>query len=206
MPDRKQTPTIVDAVNFHLQLKPYRKITLRNGVEVISIDAGAEEVMMIDWVFFAGNWYEEQNLIAAAANFLLRNGTSEKTAFQLNEHFEYYGSYLNRACFNETASVTLHSLTRHIGELLPVVREMFTDSQMPEEELAIFKQNSKQRLQVNLKKSDFIAGRLIDACLYGEQHPYGKYTTAVDYDALTTEQLKQHFLMKATIKNQKEFL
>ena len=193
MPDRKQTPTIVDAVNFQLQLKPYRKITLRNGVEVISIDAGAEEVMMIDWVFFAGNWYEEQNLIAAAANFLLRNGTSEKTAFQLNEHFEYYGSYLNRACFNETASVTLHSLTRHIGELLPVVREMFTDSQMPEEELAIFKQNSKQRLQVNLKKSDFIAGRLIDACLYGEQHPYGKYTHMEDFDAINRDDINSFY-------------
>ena len=187
MPDRKHSPTIVDAVNFNLQLKPYRKITLNNGVEVIAIDAGAEEVMMIEWVFFAGNWFEKQNLIAATANFLLRNGTSQKTAYQINEHFDYYGSYLNRACFNETASVTLHSLTRHIGELLPLVREMFTDSQIPEEELAIFKQNSKQRLKVSLKKSDFIAGRLIDSCLYGEEHPYGRYTNMEDFDAINRD-------------------
>jgi predicted Zn-dependent peptidase len=93
--------------------------------------AGAEEVMSVEWVFFAGNCYEEQNLVAATTNFLLRNGTTKKSAFEINEHFEYYGSYLNRSCFNETASITLHSLSKHIGELLPVVRELITDSVMP---------------------------------------------------------------------------
>lgn len=189
MLDRKQSPLIVDAVNFHLQLKPYRKITLRNGADVYIIEAGAEEVMMIEWVFFAGNWFDEQKLIASATNFLLKNGTSQKTAFQINEHFEYYGSYLNRSCFNETATITLHSLTKHIGELLPVVRELITDSQMPEEELAVYCQNMKQRLKVSLKKSDFIAGRLIDACLYGEGHPYGRYTNMEDFDALKQEDI-----------------
>ena len=38
-----------------------------------------------------------------------------------------------------------------------------------------------------------MANRLIDAYLYGEQHPYGKYIKAADYDALTSDQLKQHF-------------
>jgi hypothetical protein len=44
-----------------------------------------------------GNWFENKNLVAASTNFLLKNGTSKKNAFQLNEHFEYYGSYLNRS-------------------------------------------------------------------------------------------------------------
>ncbi len=189
MPDRKQAPEIVDAVNFHLTLKPYQKIVLKNKVEVYAVDAGAEEVMSVEWVFYAGNCFEEQNLVAATTNFLLRNGTSSKTAFQINEHFEYYGSYLNRACFNETSTITLHCLTKHIGELLPVVRELITDSTMPQEELDIFKQNSKQRLKVSLKKSDFVAGRLIDVSLYGKDHPYGKFSTAEAYDAVQRDQL-----------------
>ncbi len=187
--ERKKAPAIVDAVNFHLQLKPCQRFTLKNGVEVYAIDAGAEDVMMVEWIFFAGNWLEEKNLIAATTNFLLRNGTSNKTAFQINEHFEYFGSYLNRSCFNETASVSLHCLTKHIKELLPVVRELFTDSIMSEEELSIYQQNMKQRLKVNLQKSDFVAGQLIDSYLYGKQHPYGKYTTEEDFDALKRESL-----------------
>jgi zinc protease len=188
-PDRKVAPEIVDAVNFKLQLKPYKKFTLKNGVDVYTIDAGAEDVMAIEWVFSAGNWYEDQNLVAATANFMLKNGTSNKSAFQVNEHFEYYGSYLNRACYNETATVSLHCLTKHVGELLPAIRELLTDSTMPEEELAVYKQNMKQRLKVSLKKSDFIAGRLIDVYLYGEQHPYGKYSKEEDFDKLNKQQL-----------------
>jgi zinc protease len=191
--DRTVAPAIVDAVNFKLQLKPYQKYTLKNAVDVYAIDAGAEEVLSVEWVFYAGNWFEDQNLVAATANFLLKNGTSKKSAFQVNEHFEYYGSYLNRACYNETATVSLHCLNKHIGELLPVVRELLTDSIMPEQELSIYQQNMKQRLKVNLKKSDFIAGRLIDSYLYGEQHPYGKYTKAEDFDKLNRQQLLDYY-------------
>jgi len=189
MLNRSIAPPITDAVNFRLELKPYEKFTLDNGVPVYAINAGAEEVMSVEIVFFAGNSFEEKNVVAAATNFLLKNGTSKKKAFQINEHFEYYGSFLNRACYNETSTLTLHCLNKHIGELLPVVEELITDSIFPEEELAIFKQNQKQRLSVSLKKSEFVASRLIDSYIYGEKHPYGKYTSHAEYDALNREEL-----------------
>ena len=192
-PDRSKSPAIVDAVDYHLSLKPYEKFTLDNGADVYAVNAGAEEVLLVEWVYFAGNCQEEQNLVAATTNFLLRNGTSTKNAFAINEHFEYFGAYLNRSCFNETAVMTLHCLSKHIGELLPVVRELLTDSTMPQDELEIYKQNMKQRLKVNLKKSDFVASRLIDASLYGEQHPYGKYSSAEDFDALQREKLMSFY-------------
>ena len=187
--DRTVAPKIVDAVDFDLRLKPYQKYILENGVEVYAIDAGAEEVMMVEWVYYAGDWYEDKNLAAAATSFMLKNGTSSKTAFQINEHFEYYGAYLNRAAYNETSTITLHTLTKHIEQLLPVVREMLTDSIFPEEELATYKKIMQQRLAVNLLKCDFVAHRFIDAYLYGEQHPYGRFSRSADYEALTREQL-----------------
>jgi zinc protease len=192
-PDRKKAPRIKDAVEFDLTLKPYTKYVLDNGVEVYTIDAGAEEVMQVEWVFNAGNWLEDHNLIAASTNFLIKNGTTNKTAFQINEHFEYYGSYLNRNCYNETATITLHCLTRHLDNLLPTVRELLTDSIFPEEEIRIYKQNMKQRLNVNLKKCDFVASRLIDAYLYGEEHPYGKYTRFEDFDSVSREAVQDFY-------------
>lgn len=187
--NRKQPPPIKDAVEFSLKLKPYEKYTLRNGVDVYAINAGAEEVLMLECVYYAGNWYEDQNLVAASTNFMLKNGTRSKTAFQINEHFEYYGSHLNRSCYNETATLTLHSLSRHLPELLPVIRELLTESIFPQEELDVYRQNMKQRLNVNLKKSDFVASRLIDTYLFGEHHPYGRYSRFEDFDALTREQV-----------------
>jgi zinc protease len=191
--DRTIAPKIIDAVDLKLGLKPYQKYILKNGVEVYAVDAGAEEVMMVEWVYYAGDWYEEKKLVAAATNFMLKNGTSAKTAFQINEHFEYYGSYLNRAAYNETSTITLHTLTKHINELLPVVREILTDSIFPEEELTVYKKIMQQRLSVNLLKCDFVAQRLIDAYLYGEQHPYGRFTRFEDLEALNREQLVEFY-------------
>jgi zinc protease len=193
MVNRKVAPPIIDATEFHLELPPYRKEVLKNGVEVYAIDLGNEDAMMVSWIFNAGNWYEEKNLVAAAANALLKNGTSRLRAFDINEHFEYYGAHLGRASHHETSDITLHCLSKHVGELLPVVAELIMDSVYPQEELDIYKKNGQQRLQVSLKKSEFVAGRLIDAYLYGKDHPYGKYSSLEDYQALEREELLRYY-------------
>ena len=129
--DRKKAPPIVDAVDFELQLPTVESFTLSNGVPVYAFNGGAEEVMSVEWVYWAGNSYESANLEAATANFLLRNGTSGRTAFQINEFFEYHGAFLQRSCYNETATISLHGLSKHLDVLLPVVRELIADSVMP---------------------------------------------------------------------------
>lgn len=187
--DRTKAPVIQDAVDFDVKLKPYEGFKLDNATPVYTINAGAEEVVMLELVFYAGNWYEDKNIVAATTNHLLKNGTKNKTAFAINEFFEFYGAFLSRSCFNETATITLHCLNKHLATLLPVVTELITDAIFPESELAIYKQNQKQRLSVNLKKCDFVANRLIDEYIYGFDHPYGKYTSANDFDQLTQKDL-----------------
>lgn len=189
MLDRTVAPPIVDAVDFNLQLQPYQKYTLKNGIEVYAVNAGTEEVLQIEWVFDAGNWQEEKNLQAAVTNYLLKNGTATKTAYELNEHFDYYGAYLNRHCYAETAVISLHTLTKHIHELLPAVADIISNSSFLQKEIDIAVQNMKQKLDVNLKKSSFVAGRLIDVYLFGENHPYGRFSRHEDFDKLTREDL-----------------
>ncbi|CAN5709070.1 pitrilysin family protein [soil metagenome] len=193
MPERTKQPVILDAVQLDLKLKPCTQFTLDNGVPVYAVDAGEQDVLMVEWVFYAGNSYEDKNIVAATANYMLKNGTTNKSAFAINDHFEYYGAYLNRSCYNETATVTLHCLNKHVNKLLPVVTELFTESIFPEQELAIYKKNQKQKLEVNLKKCDFVGGRTIDELLYGINHPYGKYSSAEEYDALNRDELFQFY-------------
>jgi predicted Zn-dependent peptidase len=189
MLDRTKAPVIQDAVDFDVKLKPYEGFQLDNGTPVYTVNAGAEEVVMLEMVFFAGNWYEDKNIVAATTNHLLKNGTKSKNAFEINEFFEFYGAFLSRSCFNETATITLHCLNKHLSILLPVVTELISDAIFPESELAIYKQNQKQRLEVNLKKCDFVANRLIDEYIYGFDHPYGKYTSAKDFELLERNDL-----------------
>ena len=192
MLNRNIAPKIIDATEFNLHLKPYNHFTLDNGIPVYALHAPEQEVAFVEWVFFAGNAYEQQNMVASSVNYLIKNGTRNKNAFVINESFEFFGAYLNRNCYNETATVKLHSLSRHLPQLFPLVSELFTESVFPEEELSIYKQNQKQSLEVNLKKCDFVANRLIDEYLFGFSHPYGRYASAKDYDNLERSQL-MHF-------------
>ena len=163
MPDRSQAPHIKDAIEYAITLKKPEIFTLDNGVKVYNVNAGTEDVVQIEWIFKAGNWFEESNNLASATNFLIKNGTLKKSAYEINEYVDFYGAYL------------------------------FLDAVFPEEELHIFRQNMKQKLEVNLKKCDFVAGRKIDEFLFGARHPYGVYSEMSDYDALDVASLRQYY-------------
>ena len=193
MLDRKTAPHITDATDFQLTLKPYEHFTLDNGVPVYAINAGAQDVLQIEMVFYAGNFFEKNKGVAPSTNFLLKNGTESRTALELNEAFEYYGASCSRACYSETAVLSLHTLSKHADKLLPVMKDMITEATFLKKELDIFVQNTKQRLAVNLLKCEFVAGRMIDKVLYGENHPYGTFTDAADLEKITVDQLKEFY-------------
>ena len=75
MPDRTIAPPIKDPIEFSIALKPYTFFSLSNGAPVYYINDGAEEVAAIDFVFNAGNSYENKNGVATTTNYLIKNGT-----------------------------------------------------------------------------------------------------------------------------------
>lgn len=206
MLDRKIAPKIIDPIDFNLTLKPYQKWSLANNTPVYAVDAGAEEVVSVELLFEAGAGLETKPQVAAAVNQLLKNGTKTKSAFEIAEAFDFYGAYLNVGSSSEYASISLSCLTKHLPVLLPMVTELLTESVFPEEELSIYIQNSLQRLEMNLRKGDFVAGRLIDAYVYGDKHPYGKYTHKEDLSALNSDDLRAYYTRHYSKGNCKIFV
>ncbi len=189
MIDRSIAPKIHDPIEFDFKLPPINQQQLSNGIPLYWLSGGVQEVAEIDWVFPGGMWYEQKPAVSNAVAALLKNGTSKHTAQQINEALEFYGAALKVNTGNDNCTVTLYTLTKHLPHLLPMVHEILTDAVFPEEELALFKQNSIQRLMVNLRQPDFVANQRIDALLFGEFHPYGRFTKKEKIEALTREDL-----------------
>ncbi|PWV53917.1 pitrilysin family protein [Chitinophaga sp. S165] len=206
MINRKIAPEIKDATAFDITLKPYEKVTLDNGIPVYIIKSDEQDTLQLELVFPGGSWYETENLVASATNFLMKNGSSKHSALEINENIDYYGAYLNRSSHHEYATYTLHCLTKHFEALVPVLQEVIQDPSFPEEELAIFRQNMKQRLAVNLQKCDFVANRHIDKYLFGEFHPYGRVSSMDAYDALQAPILQAFYKQHYTYNNCKIFV
>ncbi|HEU4551208.1 MAG TPA: pitrilysin family protein [Chitinophaga sp.] len=204
--NRKIAPAIKDAVEFDITLKPYEKFTLDNGIPVYVIKNDEQDTLQLELVFPAGSWYEQESQVAAATNFLMKNGSSRHNALEINESIEYFGAYLNRNSYHENATYTLHCLTRHTADLLPLLQEVIQDPAFNSDELAIYQQNMKQRLAVNLQKCDFVANRYIDRYLFGEFHPYGRVSSMMAYDALETGTLRAFYQRHYSYNNCKIFV
>ncbi|MEO6684066.1 MAG: pitrilysin family protein [Ginsengibacter sp.] len=193
IPDRTKPPLIKDAVNFDIHLPPYQLYKLNNGVPVYYINDGTEDVAVVEFVFKAGNNFENKPFVSVATNALLKNGTPTKTAFQITKIFEYYGAHISCRAHHDTATITLHCLSKYLRIILPLIREIITEANFPQYELDIFQQNQIQRIAVNLKKCDFVAGRIFDEILYGAQHPYGRVYGKEDITNLNRDDLNQFF-------------
>lgn len=204
--DRKSAPAIHDAVEFDYILPAINKETLDNGLPLYWLDAGVEDVAQVDWVFPAGLWYEQAASIAQATAGLLKSGTSKHSAEQIHEALEFYGAQLKVYAGNDLATVTLYTLTKHLPNLLPIVYELMTDATFPEEEVEIHKRNAIQKLLVNLRQCEFVANQQIDALLYGEEHPYGRYSRKEKMEAISREGLLSFYKKHYNLANAKIFM
>ena len=204
--DRKIAPAIHDAIEFEYKLPPIHHQALDNGLPLYWLDAGVQDVVQIDWVFPAGIWYEQKPSVAHATAGLLKNGTSKHNAEQIHEALEFYGAQLKVGAGNDYATITLYTLTKHLPELLPMVHEIITDATFPEHEVEIHKRNAIQRLLVNLRQCEFVANQRIDALLFGEKHPYGRYSKQENIEAIVQSDLVAFYNKHYKLANAKMFM
>lgn len=204
--DRKTPPVIHDAVEFDYKLPPLNTTTLDNGLPLYWVDAGVQDVVQIDWVFPAGLWFEQKEAVAHATAGLLKNGTSKHTSEQISEALEFYGAQLKASAGNDYSTVTLYSLTKHLPALLPMVLEILTEATFPQQEVEIYKSNVIQRLLVNLRQCEFVANQRIDALLFGEHHPYGRFTRQSTVEAITREDLLAYYKGHYSLANVRMFM
>ena len=204
--DRTVAPAMHDAVEFDYKLPGINKETLDNGLPLYWLNAGVQDVVQIDWIFPAGLWYEQKPSVAHAVAGLLKSGTSKYTSAQIHEALEFYGAQLKVAAGNDYATVTLYTLNKHLPSLLPMVYELLTDSTLPEHEIAIHKRNAIDKLLVNLRQCEFVANQQIEALLFGEEHPYGRYTRKEKIEALTREDLLTFYKSNYNVANVRMFM
>lgn len=204
--DRKTPPAIHDAIEFDYILPPITEQELSNGLPLYWLNAGVQDVVEIDWVFPAGLWHEQKPAVSYATAALLKNGTSKRSAHEINEALEFYGASLRVNPGNDFSVVTLHALTKHLPALLPIIYEILTDAVFPEKEVAIYKQNAVQKLLVNLRECDFVANQRIDAALFGEAHPYGRFSKKEKIEALEREDLINFYKGSYTLAHAKIFM
>jgi len=204
MVNRKIAPEIKEISN--LVLPDPAVFKLDNGIPVYQVNMGTQDVMKLELVFKAGRPFESKKLVGRATARMLKEGTNTYNSAQIAEIFDFYGSSLNTPINLDTATINCYCLSKHFDKLIPVIADVLTNPVFPQEELAAYIKNSKQKLQVDLSKNDVIAYRKITEFIFGKEHIYGYNSVHETYDALRREDLIKHFQEAYVTKNCQIFI
>ncbi|GLR16598.1 M16 family metallopeptidase [Portibacter lacus] len=188
---RKNGPPIkmIDRV----ELPDFEKITLDNGLSLYSISQGTQDIIKIELVFEAGRPFELKKVVSRACNSQIKEGSLLMNSKQIVDKVDYYGATLRTSENLDSCSVSLFCLGKHFETLIPILHEVVTKPAFPEEELRKYIKTNSERLKIELVKNDVIAYRSITESIFSKDHPYGYNSEITDYEALTREDLVQHY-------------
>jgi predicted Zn-dependent peptidase len=174
---------------IHLGFPVCTKISGKTGVNIYHLFAPVDEVLRVEFVFDAGIAKQTQKLIATGVNRLLTEGTQTKTAEQIADSLDFYGSYLQTRCTVDDAQLTLYCLKKHLLKCLEIVLDVIKNAQFPDNEIDIYKKNNKQRLKVQQQKTSYLCRRAFYETLFGETSPISSYSLPIDYEKFSRETL-----------------
>lgn len=187
MLERKFAPSFNNSAD--IKIHEPEKIVLDNGIPLYLFNSGEQEVLKIEILFRAGSSEDKDFLKAGAVNEMLDEGTAHHTSAQIAEEFEYYGTYIEKSCTADWASLSLFTMNRFLKNVLPLFKEIITGPVFPEKELETYKTQNKQRLEVSNNKVDYLARKNFNQKLFGQNSAYGFYQSVQDYDLLDRNSL-----------------
>jgi zinc protease len=168
-------------------------IKLDNGIPLHFIQSGLQPAVRLELIFKGGNWYEPVPGCAHFAIKMLAEGTTSKSAKEIQEMFAYYGAFPEFSSGMDHASITVYALSKHLQHLLPLLVELVSEATFPENELDALKNISRQTLKVNQEKTAFLAGSKYRELLFGATHPYGYFLSDEAIEAVQSTALSDFY-------------
>ncbi len=171
------TPSEIDVQQAEKSLLP-------NGVALYTLPSEDFEVLRISFVFRAGSAVQTVPFSASAAANLLAEGSDRRSAQQIAEQLDYYGSWYDVNIDRDYAYINFATLSKFFDRTLEVAEEILLRPAFPEEELRTYAAKRRQRLAIDRTKVDIQAREAFAQALFGAQHPYGISSDEKLYDSL----------------------
>ncbi|WP_140938830.1 M16 family metallopeptidase [Sphingobacterium lumbrici] len=159
-----------------------------NGLKAFVFQAAELDLIKFEFVF--DNVFDdaENPLLNTVLCSMLKEGTKTYTSAQIAEHIDFYGAYLMPEYSFDHTALTLYTMHKYVDKVLPLVKDILTNSIMPQKELDTYIRNNKQSLLISLQKNDFVARRLFYQQVFGTTR-YGVVPTPETYDTIGREAL-----------------
>jgi predicted Zn-dependent peptidase len=157
------------------QLAPRVEKTLANGLRVIVTRQTAIPKVSITLTVLSGYSSDPADLtgLASLTADLIQEGTKTRSSREIRRDVFGMGGSLTAAASQDYTSVTVRGLSEFAPRLINLVADVATNPTIPEDEVAILKQQHLQGVSQQKASPQFLANRTFRTELFG-QHPYAR--------------------------------
>lgn len=189
--DRTKAPEI--EIIDNLPEFSFTEKKLKNGIKTYFVKANQPELTEISIVLNKGFWQQSKPLVADFTTRLVVEGTKKHTAFQIHEIFDFCGAQFSKHCSMHSASFRITSLSKHLGQLLPLLSEILSEPLFDQKEFDLLRHRMKQSFIIDMQEVENVAYNNFSAMIYGSNSPYGRFASVEDYDNLKLEWIKEYW-------------
>lgn len=191
MLDRTQHPEI--RLAERVSLPETKTKILENGIKLMSLVAGTQDVMRLSIVFHAGTRRQAVPFAASAMLNMLSEGSEKYNSAEIAEILDSYGIFYDTNIDRDYTMITIGCLNKFLPVTLELLEQILLHPTFDPKELAIYASKRKQEIRIERDKPSFIAREEFSKALFGADHPYGLASDEEQYDSLTRDHLADHY-------------
>ena len=157
------------------QLAPRVERTLPNGLRIIATRQTAIPKVSITLTVLSGYSSDPADLtgLASLTADLIQEGTTTKSSRQIRRDAFGMGGSLTAAASQDFTSISARGLSEFAPRLIELVADVARNPTIPEDEVAILKQQHLQQVSQQKASPQFLANRTFRRELFGT-HPYAR--------------------------------
>jgi predicted Zn-dependent peptidase len=162
---------------------------LKNGISFHQLITKNQPILGFQIAFEAGRCQENKLGVASFTAKMLLEGTHTHTGKQIADKISFYGASLNIDSGNDFTIVSFYTLGKHLGHLLPLLKDILQEPTFPQSELDNLKNRSVQNLKIQEERTAYRATAKIKELLFKENHPYSKSASEESIRVIQKEDL-----------------
>ncbi len=160
---------------------------LPNGITVLVVENHKLPKVSASYSIDAGPITEgEKAGVIGLLGGMLNEGTLTKTKAQFDEAVDQMGAEVGVSAGGGQAS----ALTRYFGDAFLLMAEALRKPSFPQSSFDKLKSQSLTNLKSSERSATAISGRVVNALLFGLNHPFGEFSTEQSINGITLDDVK----------------
>jgi len=164
--------------------------TLANGLKVYVVQNSKLPSVSVSLTLDRDPIFEgEKAGYVGMTGSLMRRGTTTMNKQQLDEEIDFLGASVSASANGVSAS----SLKKNFARTFAIMADVALRPSMPEDELEKIRKQTLSGLQAGKDDPNTIADNVMNALMFGKNHPYGETETEETVKKVTIDDIKQYY-------------